>query len=280
MPLTVLETATWEEVAALKARDVVVVLPTGSLEQHGPHLPISTDSRLVSEVARRAGETAASRRPGLDILLLPVLMLGRSPHHLDFPGSLSLKTSTYVASIEEISACLFGQGFRRLLLLNGHGANTDYLRVAARNVRDTAEMLVAVAPYWTLAQRGIAAVRESPVGGICHACEMETSLMLHLDEASVRKHKIQDEVPRPISPRIVLDLLAADVSVNHNVRDFSESGVLGSPSLATKEKGRLFLDAIVDAVAEFLIDFARWDLENLGGGKAADVKGGNTCRGK
>jgi creatinine amidohydrolase len=263
MGLISLETATWEDVDSLSRTETVLLLPTGAIEQHGRHLPLNTDSAIVLEVAKRSAERACELNPGLTILLLPLLNVGRSSHHLDFPGSLSLSASTYIRAVEEIILCLHRHGFKRALLLNGHGGNTDCLHVAARNIRDQADMLVAVAPYWQIGKDSIVEIRDSAAGGICHAGEMETSCMYHLCANSVRTANIKHCVVRPRSSRMVFDLIEEGIRVNHNVADISKTGAVGDPTVATREKGALFLTRICEEVAIFLADFQTWSIENL-----------------
>jgi len=267
MGVTYLANATWKDVEVLPSGEVVVLLPTGAYEQHGPHLPIETDTYLVSTVCARAAACAAKRDAGLDVLILPTVPIGRSPHHLDFPGSLSLRATTYTEVIEGICESLYPHGFRRVLIVNGHGGNIDSLRTAARNLRDRSDCLVGVVSYWQAAGEAIDRLRRSPLGGICHAGELETSCMLYLNEKAVRRELIENGIPKCVSPRLVLDLVGAGSSINHNVRDYSESGVLGDPTVADAEHGRQFMDAIVSEVADLIMDFSQWELTNLVEGK-------------
>ena len=241
----------------------MVLLPTGAYEQHGSHLPIETDTYLVSIVCARAADRATEREPGLEILVLPTLPIGRSPHHMDFPGSLSLHATTYIQVVEEICESLHRHGFQRVLIINGHGGNVDCLRIAARNIRDHSECLVGVFSYWQAASESINRLRRSPIGGICHAGELETACMLHLNESAVRNALIQKGMQTCVSPRLVLDLVSAGSCINHNVRDYSESGVLGDPTAADAEHGKEFMAAIVSDAADLIVDFSRWDLGNL-----------------
>lgn len=263
MGVVFLAEATWEEIGHLAADETVAILPTGSCEQHGLHLPFKTDSFLVSTIAVKSAEKAVRLKPELNILMVPPLTVGCSPHHMDFPGTLTLAGATYIKVVEELCASLAHHHFKRILLLNGHGANTDYLRVAARSVRDKMDVLIAVAPYYAVAKRGINQVRESESGGICHAGEMETACMLCLDEKSVRKEKITDVIPKLISKKLVFDLVDEGISINHNVLDISKTGTIGAATLGSGEKGKKFIDAIVAEVAEFIVDFSRWKFSNL-----------------
>lgn len=255
--------ATWREIAALRGNRIVALLPTGAYEQHGPHLPIETDTYLVSAVCSKAADRATAGDPGLEVLLLPTIPIGRSSHHLDFPGSLSVSAETYSRLIEEVCESLYPHGFRRILIVNGHGGNVDCLRIAARNVRDRRECLVGVASYWQVAGESIGSLRRSPRGGICHAGEMETACMLYLNEGAVRKELIRKGIPKCVSPRLVLDLVSSGSCINHNVRDFSSDGVLGDPTVADAVQGKALMDAIVSDVADFIVDFSQWEFTSL-----------------
>jgi creatinine amidohydrolase len=259
--------ATWKDVGALRGDRIVALLPAGSYEQHGPHLPIDTDTYLVSAVCSKAADRAVAGDPELEILLLPTIPIGRSSHHLDFPGSLSVSAETYIKLIEEVCDSLYPHGFRRILIVNGHGGNLDCLRIAARNVRDRMECLVGVASYWEAAGESIGHLRRSPHGGICHAGEMETACMLYLNERAVRTELIQKGIPDCVSPRLILDLVGAGSCINHNVRDFSREGVLGDPTVADAAHGKALMDAIVSDVADLILDFSRWDFTSLVAGQ-------------
>ena len=263
MGVTHLAQTTWQDVGALCGDRIVAILPTGACEQHGPHLPMETDTYLVNAVCSKAANRAAESDPGLEVLLLPTIPIGRSSHHLDFPGSLSVSAATYIKLIEEICESIYPHGFRRILIINGHGGNADCLRIAARNIRDRMECLVGVASYWQVAGESIDHLRRSPAGGICHAGEMETACMLYLNEGAVRNELIRAEIPKCVSPRLVLDLVSSGSCINHNVRDFSKDGVLGDPAVADAAHGKALLDVIVSDVADLIVDFSQWDFSSL-----------------
>ena len=187
MSIIKLGDSTWDEINKLDKQNTVIIIPTGSIEQHGPHLPLKTDSFIISEIAFRSAQQAEKINKLINFLILPVISIGRSPHHLDFIGSLSLSSSTFINTIEEICTCLFDYKFKRIILFNGHGGNEDCLKVATRNIRDKINILVCFLSYWSFITDEINELRQSSNGGICHAGEMETSMMLYLDKDSVRR---------------------------------------------------------------------------------------------
>jgi creatinine amidohydrolase len=133
MPHLRYEQHTWPELAELATRDdVVVVIPTATLEDHGHHLPIDTDVRLIEEVARGACERVNAG--GGTALLFPTAVHGYTPHHLGFPGSVTLRWNVFVEYLLDVGRSLCHHGFDRILMVNGHGSNQPLVDIAARLV--------------------------------------------------------------------------------------------------------------------------------------------------
>src|SRR5438309_3873770 len=152
-----LEHARWPDLAALSDR--IFVVPLGSLEQHGRHLPVFTDSLIIGHVADRVEELCSER-----IVMLPVQWLGHSPHHRRF-GCVSLDLMPYVQMICGMGRSLVAIGARRILLLNGHGGNDIPCKAALRELKseyeDLRNLYIAYATYWNLAAKEFTAIRES-----------------------------------------------------------------------------------------------------------------------
>lgn len=251
----------WVDIQGYAQAHTNIVMPMGSIEQHGPHLPLGTDSIIVEEIAKAACGRAAEK---VSVLLTPTVVFGFSPHHLDYAGTLSLKSHQYIGLISRLIECLASKGFKRFILLNGHGANDAPLNTLVREVRRELGILAGTTSYWDLAAHEISKLRESSAGGICHACELETSLMLFLKPGLVSMKDALRYVPKSKSEYLVLDLFQkGKASFSHFVKDFSKSGVAGDPTLATKEKGRAMFELIVREVADFIIDFSGWEPSNL-----------------
>ncbi len=253
---------TWEDAKARAADNATILLPAGSIEQHGPHLPVETDSRLVWEVASRAAEQVAGR---VNILVTPPLEFGYSTHHREFPGTMTFSGTTYMAVIIELCESLLRNGFRRIFILNGHGGNSDPIHMAVRAIRDRHDdVLMGTAAYWSIASKALSQVRESPIGGMSHACELEASMMWHLRPELVKPERFAKRITRWSSPLLRDDLLdSGNVKLAFHFPDVTPMGFQGDPTLASREKGEKFLRLIVDEVASFLIDFSRWDLKHL-----------------
>ena len=166
---------TREQVADV-AVQALALFPTASMEQHGPHLPIRTDTALALEVIDRAMQKVRAPRP---IVVLPPLHFGSSHHHLSYAGVLSLTSDTYMRAVRDICEGLITQGFRRILIVNGHGGNTAPNAVVQRDLDVKYDVKVLAFPYWDLDMEGLKDVIPEGFGSIPgHAGDFETSLML------------------------------------------------------------------------------------------------------
>jgi creatinine amidohydrolase len=234
---------TWPEVARLAGEDRVCLIPVATLEDHGHHLPIDADLRIVDEICRRAAEEIPD-----DVVLLPAVPHGYSPHHMDFPGPITIGWDTFTKYLVDVGTSLVHHGFRRILYLNGHGSNQNLVEMAARLVMvQRPEALAAAAFYLSSpdALRAIDEVRESDRGGIAHACELETSIYLALDPEAVDMDLAVDESSYPEGQHAWLDWSDGSLKIMPWWSSFSRTGVQGRPTLATAEKGKALLDAAV-----------------------------------
>jgi creatinine amidohydrolase len=253
-----LEQMRWPDLGAIAQRTVVV--PLGSMEQHGKHLPLFVDSLIISEIASRV-----EARRGDRMILLPVQWLGHSPHHRRF-GCVSLDMFPYVEMIRGMCRSLVAMGARRILLLNGHGGNDIPCKAALRELKSEFEPLrdlyIAYATYWNLAAAEFTAIRETPEGGMGHACEMETSIMLRLHPNLVMQEAFTQGGPSEDRGFLTIDMLKGQSFYMVNEFDeFSETGVIGKPDTANPEKGERFVEAAAQAVERFLDQFEIWDFQ-------------------
>jgi creatinine amidohydrolase len=216
-------------------RDTVVVLaPIAACEQHSRHLPTFTDTLLVTAVA----EGVESRIPR-EVLLLPTLWLGASHHHLRFGGTLSADVDTHVIILCELLEPLLKDGYRRIMILNGHGGNIDTLHMALRKLQTGyRDRHLAGASYWELADKELAALAEGPRKSMGHACEFETSMVLAVRPDLVRREEIRDDPPTD-DPALRGLFLADDMHQR------TDHGCVGYPERASAAKGHALLDAAI-----------------------------------
>ena len=246
--------------AALAAlpSDLVVVLPVGAIEQHGPHLPLSVDRDLVEAVTARA---LAALMPAQNVLVLPTVQIGCSIEHDRFPGTLSLSGATLLVVLADLAASLRRSGVLRLVLFNGHGGNTAALEMAAREMRVTHGMIVATASWF-----GFAGAEEVFAGADLaqdlHAGLIETSAMLAARPELVEMDKARD-FPTAMTgwaadaPRIGLSGQPARPA--WAIGDLNREGACGNAAAATAEAGAQLLDTAGRGFAAFLAEFARFD---------------------
>lgn len=246
----------WTQTAANGGK--VVVVPLGSLEQHGHHLPMLTDTWIITEVARRA-ETELKE----EALFLPTLWLGASDHHRAYPGTVSAANNHYVLILEDILESLIGAGFRRIFLLNGHGGNITPARQAIYNVqlrhRAMQGLYLAFSSWWTLAEPRIAQIESLQAKMVTHACELETSMILRLRPELVRLDKAAGAVIPFESAFYSPDFSEPGrVDVARTFDQLSITGAFGHPELATAAKGEALFVAAAGEVVAFVREFKRW----------------------
>jgi creatinine amidohydrolase len=223
--------------------EAVTVLPVGAVEQHGPHLPTSTDIRIATAVAERAADQAAEHH-GVPVVLAPGVCFGASQHHLGFGGTISLRPETLLAVLGDVLGSLATSGARRVLIVNGHGGNVGICHAAAASAACAhAPMVVAHVDYWSL-------LPASTPGVPGHAGRFETALMLAITDGSAAVTLS----PRPPVPSAA-ELPGVQI---HSQRRWREiDGYTDDPSAATVQEGRALLDRISGTLTERLVGFAK-----------------------
>ncbi|MBI3679754.1 MAG: creatininase family protein [Acidobacteria bacterium] len=247
------EEFTWPEIRDAVARQPVAVIPVGTIEQHGPHLPLITDVLTATEMARRAVE----RIPD-EAILLPSVFYAFNEHHLDFPGTIAIDGTTFTNYVTDIGRSLAHHGFRKILLVNGHGSNVPFLDVAARNITNRTDSICAMVPWWNLVPKTLLKdLRESDFpGGMAHGCELETSVLLYLRPDLVQMDKAAQDINFQKSEFIYWDLEAGSpVFFQEWFSRYSKTGTVGDPTKATTEKGRRFVEAVLERMIALIRDF-------------------------
>lgn len=240
------------DLTAARDEDPVVVVPTGAVEQHGPHLPVDTDASIAGAIARAAAERADHA------LVTPTIPFGYSPHHGGVPGTITVQSDTFVNLIRDVLGSIVDDGFERIVVINGHGGNRSLLTTAVSDFYAECGVAVAVISYWDLIEEEITAVRDSDAGGISHGGEMETSLQLYLRENLVGDPD-DDYIREDRNGYARTDLFGSGAVYYPGHFDTkTETGVSGSPSMASVEKGERLFEASVDAVAAFLGEYRSW----------------------
>lgn len=254
-PKPLLETMTWPEARrAAENGGRVVLLPVGAIEQHGPHLPVDVDNRIVTWLC----DEAARRRPDL-IMSVPPIHYGFNEHNMGFPGTVTVEVEHFVNYVYDVCRSFVRQGHTRIVMVNGHGSNAMPCALVARKlVNNSDDALAAAINHWSLARELAARIRESGRGGIAHACEFETSWYLFLNPDAVQMEKAVADIIEHNSKFIWVDTMEGDgpvAFIDDWTRLSNGSGVEGEPSTASAEKGRQFAEEELANLIEFCEEF-------------------------
>jgi creatinine amidohydrolase len=244
----------WDELTSANlgkvARKTPILLPVAATEQHGPHLPLATDRMIGEHLARRLHETIPD-----EVLILPIVSVGCSEHHMSFPGSLTVSHETFLKLVVEILDSVAAHGFTNLIIFNAHGGNIGIGNVAMEIFgKRHPDVNVVMMTWWTIAAEALLELTETAEGGIGHACEFETSLIMHIRPDLVQMDEIRPGYPRPTFDWTQADMLRSGKARLYRAADTSTfEGVHGDPTAASPEKGR----AVEKAVLESLLTIAR-----------------------
>jgi len=251
------EKLTWPEINDAVEMGKVCIVPCGAVEQHGPHLPLDVDLICPTGIANGAGQAIPDK-----VLVLPIVAYGYTGHVMDFPGTINSHYEHFMAYVLDVAKSLAYHGFKKIMLLNGHGSNMPNLDLVARRACLETDAECVRTGWWQLLnvdKEFMPRWRESKFpGGCALAGELETSLYLYLDGDNVRKDKIKNGVisfNEEDSPFNYVDLMEqGPATVVSWTSSYSDSGVLGEAELASEEKGR---EAYEEAVKQ-LVRFVTW----------------------
>ncbi len=247
----------WEDLSTLdfsnaNTENFLAILPIAAVEQHGPHLPVGVDSKIVDGIVKIISKELPEKS---NAIFLPTFKIGKSNEHLKFPGTLSFSAQTLYSSLLDIGECVSSAGTRKLVFLNSHGGNISLLDVVARELRIRHEMLVFSTNWFGFGMpSGLYSDDELKYG--IHAGDLETSVMLALEPKTVQMDKSENFIPKTVE----LDNefkhigLSSSVKFGWQAQDLNTFGACGNAKAATKEKGEITLKhacmKIIEAISE------------------------------
>jgi creatinine amidohydrolase len=253
---TLYDELTWPEINAAALAKKVVLLPIGSTEQHGHHLPLDVDNFLARSVC-----LAAARRLPRQTLVMPTIPYGYNEHAQDFPGTIHVTYQHFIEYCLDVCKSVAYAGFDRIIIIDGHGSNEHLCEFIARRATLETEALVASTIWTHLAVEAFERVRESGTGGAAHACELETSAYLYLEPSRVQMDKAQDHyggaAGKEGSKFLHVDLTRGwgPMKLVRWTSSATPNGVSGAPTLATAEKGRAIIEGAAENLAAFIQEF-------------------------
>ena len=253
------------ELRSLANDTAVVILPVASIEQHGPHLPVMTDTRIGHEVACRAARKAFDRQP---TIVTPVVWSGLSEHHMPFGGTLTLDHDTFFAVLRCLVQSLVRHGFTRVLISNSHGGNIIAMHSAVDRLVQEFAIAIVATTYANEAKEEIDALLENQPG-IMHACEGETAMMMALTPELVDTSDLAALATERGSGPLAVG------KASYRWRGFAQAtanGVSGNPAAARADQGEAILEAAAGALAGLIAGPATWaPLPDLRGDGSAGV---------
>jgi creatinine amidohydrolase len=248
---------TWPEINEAIKAGKVLLLPIGSTEQHGHHLPLDVDNFLARSVC-----IAAARRVPELALVMPTIPYGYNEHALDFPGTIHITYEHFIEYCLDVCKSVAYAGFDRIVLVDGHGSNEHLCEFIARRATLETDALVASTMWTNLAVEAFESVRESGHGGAAHACELETSAYLYLEPERVQMDKAQDHFGGAAGGGAGSKFLHVDLTKGWGpiklvrwTSSATPTGVSGAPTLATADKGRAIVEGAAENLAEFIREF-------------------------
>jgi len=241
----------WRQIADLPdPANTVIVLPTGATEQHGPHLPCAVDSVIAAGVV---GHALARLSDSVPAYAMAPITYGKSEEHLHFPGTMTLSGETLLATMNEIGESVYRAGFRKLLIVNGHGGQPQVMEMAARELRlRHGDFIVVPSFTWRVPHVAGRYLSEREKKLAMHAGHAETALMLALAPDTVDMSLAVSNYP----PEFPSSLLSPDgrPACAWSARDFGPSGIIGDPLPATAEQGQAILESLAESWAQAITE--------------------------
>jgi creatinine amidohydrolase len=250
------EYLTWPEINEAAEAEKVLLLPIGSTEQHGHHLPLDVDNFLATNVCLEAAKKAPR-----ELLVMPNIPYGYNEHAQDFPGTIHVTYEHFIEYCLDVVKSAAYAGFKRVVLVDGHGSNEHLCEFIARRATLETDAIVATTMWTNLVINEFEEIRDSPMGGAAHACELETSAYLYLEPDRVQMDKAADHFGGASgaegSKYLYVDLSKGwgPVKVVKWTSSKTPNGVSGAPTLATAEKGRALIEAASDHLLAFSCEF-------------------------
>lgn len=252
----------WDEMSTTEFKNLnrektIVVMPVASTEQHGPHLPLSVDVLITEGVLK---ETLLNVPETYTVIVLPTLPIGKANEHIGFDGTLSLSINTLMGLWTDVAESVFRTGLKKLMILNGHGGQSQVTEIVARDLRVRHDALVVPVNWWSVRPKPSEFSNDEYTYGI-HGGAEETSVMMHLHPQLVKSECCANFVPNSFLQREKFPRLFSQ-GVRHawKAEDLQSSGACGDASIADKEDGQMIVLNAAKSLAELIAEMAEFKL--------------------
>jgi creatinine amidohydrolase len=246
---------TWEELNEYIEKEAVIILPVGTIEEHGKHLPLETDTKIATEIAR---EIASAIYEEVPVLVMPTVWSGYSPLAMNkWPGNMRIRPSVFTDMIHDILESLIVTGFKKIIMLDCHGQHSPMLNLATKLIADEYKVYAAVTSPLNFSLEEFNKVRKSKRGGVLHACEWETSVMMLYSDKVHEDKMISTDVMKYNSEFVAGDSAMSGQRVVWSTWGLqtSETGVYGDPSCASIETGKAIMKGMIENYKKFIKEY-------------------------
>ncbi len=247
----------WDQLTSVQIseidRNTPLIIPIAATEQHGAHLPLATDRMIGEHFALQVHQAIPNQ-----VLILPAIGIGCSKHHMDFPGTLTLSHSVFKEQVEQVVQSAIFHGFNNFILLNSHGGNQGIGQVIIEELGNKyVDCELFMTSWWRLSREQLLKLNQTGFGGVGHAGEFETSLMLLIAPELVHTDKIEQGANQPDHEWAQADLLnGPEVSHYLSMKQLTPNGIFGDPRAASKQKGVQITKIVVDQLVRVVQDLS------------------------
>jgi creatinine amidohydrolase len=245
----------WAEIHEMNKGNTIILIPLGSTEQEGTHLPLGVDTYVADAIANEVAKETGS-------LVGPSLPVGYSEWFLEFPGTMSLKFETLIQVLREYISGLILHGFKKFIFVNGHGGNSSAVDIISREFIMNQDVHVAMVEIWKLAHALAKNIPELKENIFKHAGELMTSMMLYLHPNLVNMKRAKTEYVTSKKPHFTAkstlgpaEFKGVEITLYDKARCLTESGTMGDPLAATAEKGKIIVNEITSYLADMVKNF-------------------------
>lgn len=246
----------WPQIKEYIDKNGLIIMPFGTVEEHGHHLPVNTDHVIAESIAAKVAEAVKDTYP---VLVMPGFWAGYSVKKMTkWPGVIRIRSEILTEVWYDAMASLVEMGFKKILCINGHGQNPEMIKLAARRILDSYDVNVVTSNVWSMAAETMKKVRKSSIGGALHGGEFETSLMLYFTGlVDMSKTTDVDRITyrSDFYPGDAFGSAKGGAFLSTWCVQESRTGIYGDPTLSTKETGRLLTEGIVEMYKNLIREY-------------------------